>query len=134
MAVASRKSQVVRLRISEQEHAELAAFAEERGLSMSELLRRGARLAAGFGPAFDGEFRGQIVDLVRQVRGVSTNINQMTKAMNSGRVPPNTQLSEGFGMLTTLLAECQDAYLSLCAKAQAQVIRSADEGEHGRDR
>ena len=127
MAVSDRKSRVVRLRVTEADHAELVAFAEAQGLAMSELLRRGARMAAGAGPAFDGEFRGQIVDLVRQVRGVATNINQMAKAMNSGRVPPNAVLASGFSQLTELLSECQDAYLSICARAQSQVIHTPTE-------
>jgi len=131
MAVPDRKTRVVRLRISEADHAELTAFAAAQGVPMSELLRRGARIAAGQGPVFDGEFRGQIVDLVRQVRGVATNINQMAKAMNSGRVPMNSELASGFGRLTTLLADCQDAYLSLCARAQSQVVAPASEAGHG---
>ena len=56
---------------------------------------------------------------------------QMARAMNSGRVPPNAELTEGFGQLLTLLADCQYSYLSLCARAQSQVVTSQGESGHG---
>lgn len=133
MASKERKDRVVRLRLSEAEHSQLASVCAEMGIGVSEALRRGARIAAGLGPSFDGEARSEIQDLVRQIRGVATNINQMTKAMNSGRVPANAALATGFGQLTELLGQAQDAYLSLCAKAQVRGLSaSSSEVSDGR--
>lgn len=111
--------------MNDDEFAGVVEAAQHLGLSVSELLRRGARMVAGFGPIFDGSARDAIVEFSGQMRAIGVNINQTARAMNAGLVPSNRDLQESFGRLTFLLAETREAYISLCAEARAHAVKSA---------
>ena len=115
------RTRVVGVRLTDAEWSLVQDFAASSGITPSELMRRAARLAGGLGPTFEGDTRTVIESVLVQMRGVATNINQMARAMNSGRVPDDERLRDGFGQLLELLREAREAYGSLCNRAQAAV-------------
>ncbi len=111
------KSKMLHLRLSNAEHAGFKVAIAHLGLTQSEALRRFVRAAGGYGPAFDAETRSAILAMMRQMRGIGVNINQVARLMNSGRVPPDSALQKSFGLLTQLLVDQEALYRSLCGKA-----------------
>lgn len=111
------KTKMLHLRLSEAEHARFLAAIAPLGHSQSEALRRFVRATAGLGPTFDDDIRSSILTMVRQMRGIGVNINQVARLMNSGRVPPDGALQQSFGLLLQLLVDQETLYLALCGKA-----------------
>ena len=110
-------------RLSRDESVLFRMFCEESGLTSSEVLRRLAREAAGFGPTYDGEMRDAIVEYTRQLRAIGVNINQIARILNSGRTPDYPTLQAGLGRLTKELISQSEDYASLCAKVRKRAQR-----------
>ncbi|MBA8904127.1 plasmid mobilization relaxosome protein MobC [Phyllobacterium sp. P30BS-XVII] len=123
MARSVTRTKSVRIRLSEDELANLAAFSREHGLTISEVLRRLAREAAGFGPTYDAETRDAIREYARQLKAIGVNINQIAYILNSGRTPDYPTLHAGIGRLTKELVTQSEDYRSLCAKARKRAQR-----------
>lgn len=118
MSKAKAKDQVLHTRLSQEECLLFRAFCYKNGLTPSEVLRRFAREAAGFGPTYDGDIRDAILEYARQLRAIGVNINQIARILNSGRTPDYPTLQAGIGHLRNeLLAQSED-YVSLCARAR----------------
>lgn len=126
MARRAPRNRVVRLRLSDVEWLALAAVCAERNTTMSTALRRGARAAGGLGPTFDGATRLAILETNRQLRAIGVNLNQTARALNRGIVPAHAQLKAVIEPLIAAIADTQEAYLSLCAAAQAKALEATD--------
>jgi len=124
------KDQVLHTRLSRDERAAFRVFCDENGLTSSEVLRRLARQAAGFGPTYDGETRDAILEYARQLKAIGVNINQIARILNSGRTPDYPTLHAGIGRLTRELSAHSQDYVSLCARAQKRAQKQI-EADHG---
>lgn len=118
MANARTKDQVLHTRLSRDESLLFRAFCEENGLTPSEVLRRLAREAAGFGPTYDGDTRDAIVEYARQLRAIGVNLNQIARVLNSGRTPDFPTLHAGIGRLSKEIVVQSEDYASLCVRAR----------------
>ena len=117
-ADATKRSEVLRFRLSEAEARAFRNFCEAHGLSMTEALRRMARGAGGLGPTFSGEGHGHIVELTRQIRGIGVNLNQAVRQINAGQVfaaeEMRSWLEETLGVIRAL----ESLYSSLATRAR----------------
>lgn len=126
MSKARIKDQVLHTRLSSDESAAFRAFCDDNGLTSSEVLRRLARQAAGFGPTYDGEVREAIREYARQLRAIGVNINQIARILNSGRTADYPTLQAGIGRLTRELVMQGEDYMSLCARTRKRVWEQMD--------
>ncbi|MGO4569336.1 plasmid mobilization relaxosome protein MobC [Rhizobium sp. 2YAF20] len=122
------RTRSVRVRLSEAEFAALTTFAEEALLPTSEVLRRLAREAGGFGPTFEGEAAQRLKSTVVQLRKVGVNLNQIARALNSGRAPGYEHLHGGVERLARLVVQHERDLDDLRARSRARSRRlvSAD--------
>lgn len=77
---------IIRVRASDEERNNLLARAHARGLTLSELIRRsaqGVRLPAA---RFDQRQFGLLTSLIGQLGKIASNLNQLTRAVNSRRL------------------------------------------------
>ena len=98
------------LRLTPQEHARLRHEAGRRGLSLSAHLRSKA-LQTSTAPAVNVD-AAALRDLLRQVKGAATNINQIARRYNEGHAD---------AALDDALAACLDR-LSSAAHAVADLL------------
>ncbi|MBZ5763378.1 MULTISPECIES: plasmid mobilization protein [Rhizobium] len=117
------RNRSVRVRLSEAEFAALTKFAEEAALPTSEVLRRLAREAGGFGPTFEGEVAQRLKATVVQLRKVGVNLNQIARALNSGRVPGYEHLHGGVERLARLVVQHEREIDALRASSRARARR-----------
>lgn len=85
------RGRVVKLRLSDDEFAAVAARAQAAGVSAQRLLLEAA-LADGTTPAERRAVRTKLASAQRQLVGLGTNVNQLARVANStGRVPAGTE-------------------------------------------
>lgn len=80
------RQSIIRFRASEDERNDLMARANARGLTVSELVRRsglGVRLPAA---RFDQRQSRTLMRLLGQLAKIGSNLNQITRAVNSRRL------------------------------------------------
>lgn len=118
-----KRNRSVRVRLSEAEFVALTTFAEEAALSTSEVLRRLAREAGGFGPTFEGEVAQRLKSTVVQLRKVGVNLNQIARALNSGRTPGYEHLRGGVERLARIVAQHERDLDELRARSRARSRR-----------
>ena len=82
----ARADQVVRVRLTKAELAELDDAVERLGINRNRALRIAARRIGGF-VEVDDEVRTALKDAVRQIGGIATNVNQLAKTANRTRDP-----------------------------------------------
>lgn len=116
----------VRVRLSEAEFFALTTFAADARLSTSEVLRRLSREAGGLGPTLEGELSGRLKSMVVQLRKVGVNLNQVARALNSGRAPGYENLRDGVERLARIVAQHERDLEDLRARARARAIRLVD--------
>lgn len=122
LASSERRDRSVRVRLSADEFNALTSFAEAHGMTTSETLRRLVRHASGLGPSFQGEAARGITANVAQLRKAGVNLNQITRALNSGRNPGFEHLKGGVERLGRLVAEQIDMLEAMCVKARARAV------------
>lgn len=88
-ALRQNKTRVLQLRVTDAEQSALASLAESRGVSTSEYHRRLLREAISCGAEFFPDDVLELQKLRRQVRAVGKNVNQIAKALNTGKVAPD---------------------------------------------
>ncbi|MET3615698.1 hypothetical protein ABID16_004045 [Rhizobium aquaticum] len=98
----------------------MTSFAIASRLTTSEILRRLARHASGFGPTFDGEAAKGIHANVVQLRKVGMNLNQIARALNAGRAPRYAELKSGVDRLGRLVMEQMGMLEAGCGKGRAR--------------
>ena len=87
----ARADQVVRVRLTKAELAELDDAVERLGINRNRALRIAARRIGGF-VEVDDEVRTALKDAVRQIGGIATNVNQLAKTANRTRDPDFVRL------------------------------------------
>lgn len=120
------RTRSVRVRLSEMEFAALTSFAEDAALPVSEVLRRLAREAGGLGPTLEGELAVQFKSAVVQLRKVGVNLNQVARALNSGRAPGYEHLRDGIERLARLVALQERDLNGLRTRARVRARRLVD--------
>ncbi|MCD2174923.1 plasmid mobilization relaxosome protein MobC [Rhizobium sp. C4] len=118
LSLRTKRDRVVHVRLSEGELSALTSFATSHNLTTSEVLRRLVRQASGFGPTFDGDAAKGIRANVVQLRKAGVNLNQITRALNSGRAPGYADLTGGVERLARIVAGQIDMLEGLCARAR----------------
>ncbi|NTA59880.1 MobC family plasmid mobilization relaxosome protein [Agrobacterium tumefaciens] len=116
------RSEAIRVRLTKSEFAALTALSDEVGLSVSETLRRLAREASGLGPSFSGAAAHGLAANVAQLRKAGVNLNQITRALNSGRTPGYGDLKGGIERLARLVAQQANALEAMCVRTQAKSL------------
>ena len=125
------KSEALRVRLYEDEKEAFARLAESMDVSTSELLRRMVREAVSSGPSlFDDGISG-LVDAGNAVSAVGRNINQMTRAINAGRVKLDAKHREEIRQLAAVLLTLKKEIRRLIDKSKKRRIKLATGGRNG---
>lgn len=122
-----RKTTVIHVRLTEEEHELFAGFCVVQGLTHSEAIRRLVRAATFLGPTFEGEARAEVVALTRQLRAVGVNLNQAVRHMNAGHMASSADVTEWLTAARGVIVEITSLYRSLCARAQQRAQRALAE-------
>jgi hypothetical protein len=123
------RQKVVHVRLSEAEFLAFEAFCADANLTVSEVLRRLVRQAAGLGPAFDDDLKEIVLAHAEELRRVGVNLNQIARVLNGRREPQFEVLLDGVGRLARLVGEQAADMRDMCeagrTKAQLQVNADA---------
>ncbi|MFW8584164.1 MobC family plasmid mobilization relaxosome protein [Rhizobium beringeri] len=116
------RNRSVRVRLSEAEFAALTTFAEEAARPLAKCCGDW-REAGGFGPTFEGEVAQRLKSTVVQLRKVGVNLNQIARALNSGRAPSYEHLKVWIERLARLVAQHERDLDELRARSRARSRR-----------
>jgi hypothetical protein len=122
----SRKDEMVCFRLTKPEADALRAFCAGHSLSVTEVMRRMAKAAAGFGPTFTGEGRTEVVELTRQLRTVGINLNQAVQHMHAARALPDTELQTWLEDALRVIRGLDTLYSSLAGRSQARAVAAVE--------
>ncbi|TCR74079.1 plasmid mobilization relaxosome protein MobC [Rhizobium sp. BK376] len=129
MAKRTSRQKVVHVRLSETELLAFEAFCTDAKLTVSEVLRRLVRQAAGLGPAFDDDLKEIMLAHAEELRRVSVNLNQIARILNGSREPQFEVLLDGVGRLARLVgaqaADMKDMCEAGRTKAKLEVKADA---------
>ena len=117
------------VRVTNDERAALEAVAAELGISMSEVVRRAAVALMGAGPTLDGDERDEVAHLTGELNAVGRNLNQVARALNSGRFRDDVDmpaLRDGLSQVGELLVQLAGLYHGLCADRRARLRRGVE--------
>ena len=120
MTKAIKRSEVVHVRLTEEERARFTERCAPEDLPISEAIRRVMREAAELGPTFDGEIAEEIRGLTQQLKAIGADIDQAVRAINVGKVPDEAAMRTTFVEFAEVLWEVESFYRSLCASARAR--------------
>ena len=118
MTKAVRRSEVIHIRLTEEERARFVSACAPDDAPISEAVRRLMREAAGLGPTFDGEVVDKIGALTDQLKAVANNLNEAVRAINVGKAPDAADIGATFKEFAEALWEVEAFYRSLCATAR----------------
>ncbi len=129
-AVRARSSRTgtLHVRLTEAELAGFSAFCSDRGVTVSEGVRRMVRAACGFGPTHDHETRDAILELAYQTRAIGVNLNQAVKALHRGKLPSDAALKQGLARMAQVLSIQEELYRALCGRARDEMARAIEYG------
>lgn len=113
----SRKDKVVRMRLSAPEHAAIEKAAKAAGMTVSAFLRSLLLEGAGVRPMLAEEDRTVMDFLAEEMRSVGLNLNQLTRAMNSGRAVKAADLSANIGEVQVVVAAVVTELKALAKRA-----------------
>jgi predicted DNA-binding protein len=80
------KTEAIRVRLTEEEANAFKKYAEKHGLTRSKLMRKMIRESINETPDFISDEQSVMIFTIRQLVGISNNLNQITQAMHSGKV------------------------------------------------
>lgn len=128
MAKRPPRQKVVHVRLSETEFLAFEAFCTDANLTVSEVLRRLVRQAAGLGPAFEGDLKQIVLAHAEELRLTGVNLNQIARALNAGSEPQFEMLLDGLGRLARLVGAQAADIKDMCeaGRARAQLQVNAD--------
>lgn len=128
MAKRTSRQKVVHVRLSEAEFLAFEAFCADANLTVSEVLRRLVRQAAGLGPALDGDLKEIVLAHAEELRRTGVNLNQIARALNAGREPQFEVLLDGVGRLARLIGAQASDIKDICeaGRTKAQLLVNVD--------
>ncbi|PSM16304.1 plasmid mobilization relaxosome protein MobC [Nitratireductor sp. StC3] len=88
-----RKDRVAHIRFSQAEFYALEAAAADAGMTVSAFVRSLSMEGAGVRPFLAKEDRAVVGLLAEGMRAIGGNLNQIARAINTGRVPAKEELS-----------------------------------------
>ena len=125
MAKAIKRSEVLHVRLTEDERTRFTERCAPNDLPISEAIRRVMREAAELGPTFDGEVADEIRGLTQQLKAIGVDIDHAVRAINVGKAPEAAAIRTTFVEFAEVLWEVESFYRSLCANARARHSRPA---------
>lgn len=114
---ASRKDKVVRMRLSADELAAIENAASAADMTMSAFLRSLLLEGAGVQPLLAEDDRTVMDFLADEMRAVGTNLNQMTRALNSGGSIRPADLEANIGEVQIVVAAVLSELRTLAKRA-----------------
>jgi hypothetical protein len=118
MTKAIKRSEVIHVRLTEDERARFVALCAPENLQVSEAVRRLMREAAGLGPTFEGEVAEKIDGLIAQLKAIGVDVGEAVRAINVGKAPETAAMRTTFEGFAEVLWEVEGFYRSLCAAAR----------------
>jgi antitoxin component of RelBE/YafQ-DinJ toxin-antitoxin module len=118
MTKAIKRSEVIHVRLTEEERARFADLCAPGDLPVSEAVRRLMREAAGLGPTFEGEVAEKIDGLTQQLKAIGVDLSEAVRAINVGKAPEAVAMRTTFEGFAEMLWEVEGFYRSLCAVAR----------------
>jgi hypothetical protein len=118
MTKAIKRSEIIHVRLTEEERARFSAACAPDDAPISEAVRRLMREAAGLGPTFDGEVADKITALAAQLKAIGTDISEAVRAINVGKAPEAAAMRTTFEEFAAVLWEVESFYRSLCMTAR----------------
>ena len=125
------KSEALRVRLYEEEKIAFDALAASLDVSTSELLRRMVREAVGTGPSLFDDGIGGLVDAGNAVGAVGRNVNQITRAINAGRVNMGPKGEDEIRQLAAVLLTLKKEIRRLIAKSKNRRIKFSGSARNG---
>lgn len=112
-----KRSKAVTIRMTDAEYKRLTDRVSESGLSQQSFILnaiKGATITSSDEVAVQKEISKTFSDIVRQLRGLSTNVNQMAHVANAtGELPTATELIQTSAEISNYRKECEDVWLSI---------------------
>jgi predicted DNA-binding protein len=79
------KTEALRVRLTDEEASAFKKYAEKYGLTRSKLMRKMIRESINETPDFISNEQSVMIFTIRQLVGVSNNLNQITQAIHTGK-------------------------------------------------
>lgn len=117
------KTEALRVRLSTDEKAAFTSLALSLDVSPSTLMRRMVREAVGAGPSLFDDGIVALVDAGNAVSAVGRNVNQITRAMNAGRVKIEPKEQDEIRQLAAVLLALKREVRRLIAKSKNRRIK-----------
>ena len=119
----SRKN-VVSIRMNDAEYEMLKAKVKEAGISQQSFIISaisGASIASADEVAVQKEISRSLSDLVRQIRGLAANVNQLARTANRQEALPTLDsLAKIHEEIQNYRKECEDIWLSIRSSINSQ--------------
>ena len=119
------------MRLIDHEKAAFNALAETLGVPPSTLLRRMVREAVSAGPTLFKDDLGPVIDASNEVSAVGRNINQIARAINSGKVDIAPTVGADIRHLAAVLLALKKEMRGLVDSAKKRRIRFVSEAVDG---
>ena len=116
------KYPLMTFRASEELKAAVAEFAEARGVSSSEVIRRVLDEAVGEGPSFFPDETGALLGVRSELKAIGRNLNQVARKVNSGEVKIEPLRSDE---LKAVMARVDDVATDIQKMATSRKARRA---------
>ncbi|WP_299691664.1 plasmid mobilization relaxosome protein MobC [Hydrocarboniphaga sp.] len=127
LARRQKRSEKLRLRLTEEELYGLQQLAVKTGINRCRLARKALReLVTGGVDLLDRE-QMAVMELARQMRSIGVNLNQVARQLNGGDAPGHA-LAEVVDQLASACSESEFTWRRLVATARARTVP-----EHGRN-
>ena len=119
----SKKTQVLRVRLTEEEAHAFIKVAESLRETRSRLLRKMIREAINQSPDLLSDERSVLLIAIRQLVGIARNLNQVTAAMHSGAVH-RTMDEQYLSSVISYVKEVKNAFEVHIRKTKNRWIKS----------
>jgi len=126
--MASRKDASVQIRLSTVEKQTLQQLASSYNTDASNIIRRLIMTAAGESALVNPNISQTLGGLCFQLRAVGNNINQLTRAMNSGLVADDEELTSLLESLTITTNTLADLYAEMILTARRRLQAGLNNG------
>ena len=122
--VKRRRNKAVTIRMNEDEYKTLLEKVDESGLSQQAYIIssiKGATITSSDEIAIQKDISKSFADLVKQLRGLATNVNQMAHIANAyGALPTTSELIKASDEISKYRKECEDLWLLIRSSINQQ--------------